>query len=88
MRGKHSLKEVEQQFGSWIKVATPNLARESVVRVAGLKADDSETASSEQLDDVVKHENPEAGEDVVQSSETVGPNLVKVSVKQRNKERN
>ena len=36
----------------------------------------------------MERENLEAGEDVVQSSETVGPNLVKVSVKQRNKERN
>ena len=53
---------------------TPNLARESVVRVAGLKDDDNETASSEQLNDVVKHENPEAGEDVVLSSETDGSN--------------
>ena len=46
MRGKHSLKEVEQQFGSWIKVATPNLARESVVRVARLEDNDSETVSN------------------------------------------
>ena len=72
--GKHALKDAEQQFGSWMRVVTPNLARESVVRVAGLKDDDSETASSEQLDDVVKHENPEAGEDVVLSSETDGSN--------------
>ena len=42
VRGKHTLKEVEQQFRSWIRVTTPNLAWKSVVRVAGLEEDDSE----------------------------------------------
>ncbi|KAF3955993.1 hypothetical protein CMV_018851 [Castanea mollissima] len=43
LKGKHTLKEVEQQFGSWMRAATPNLARKSVVRVAGFDENDSET---------------------------------------------
>ena len=43
LRGKHALKEDDKQFGSWIKAMTPNLARKSVVRVAGFEEDDNET---------------------------------------------
>nr|POE89691.1 hypothetical protein CFP56_38075 [Quercus suber] len=59
-----------------MRVATPNLAWESVVRVARLEDNDNETVSSEQPDDAVKRENPKAGEDVVLSFETDGPNQI------------
>nr|POE89549.1 hypothetical protein CFP56_02270 [Quercus suber] len=47
LKGKHALKEANQQFRSWIRAATPNLARKSVVWVAGFEENDSETEDSE-----------------------------------------
>ena len=78
--GKHKLKEVDQQSGSWMRATTLNLAWKSMVRVAGLEEDDSETVSNEQPNDLVECENPEAGEDVVLSSETDGPNLIRMEM--------
>nr|POE89551.1 hypothetical protein CFP56_02272 [Quercus suber] len=53
LKGKHALKEANQKFRSWIRAATPNLARKSVVWVAGFEENDSETEDSEQANEVV-----------------------------------
>lgn len=50
------MKEVDQQFGSWMRAMTPNLDKKSVVKVAGFEEDDSETEDSEQANDLVKRE--------------------------------
>ena len=36
---KGTLRESDQQFGSWLRVVTPNLAKKTVVRVAGYEAE-------------------------------------------------
>ena len=43
LKGKQALKKAEQQFGSWMRATTPNLARISVVRVASFDENDTET---------------------------------------------
>ncbi|KAK7856347.1 hypothetical protein CFP56_023714 [Quercus suber] len=48
LKGKNTLKEAEQQFAPWMRAATPNLARKSVVRVAGFEENESETEDSGQ----------------------------------------
>ena len=43
LKGKQALKKAEQQFGSWIRAITSNLARILVVRVASFDENDTET---------------------------------------------
>ncbi|KAK7856350.1 hypothetical protein CFP56_023717 [Quercus suber] len=54
LKGKNTLKEAEQQFAPWMRAATPNLARKSVVRVAGFEENESETEDSGQDNEVVR----------------------------------
>ena len=37
LKNKSKLREADQQFGLWMKAATPNLAQRMVVRVAGFE---------------------------------------------------
>lgn len=72
LRGKHALKEDDKQFGSWIRAMTPNLARKSVVRVAGFEEDDNETEDCMQVNDIVGSGNLGSHEAMVLSHCTEG----------------
>uniref|UniRef100_A0A7N2MMC8 DUF4283 domain-containing protein n=1 Tax=Quercus lobata TaxID=97700 RepID=A0A7N2MMC8_QUELO len=70
-KGKHISKEAGQQYGAWMRATTPNLARKSVVRVAGLEDYDSDSVCSEKFDKGLEHDNPDRGEVMVPSTEVV-----------------
>ena len=80
LRGKHALREVDQQFGSWMRAATSNLARKTMVRVAGFEEDDSEIVSSEQTNESEGSENPKIREAMVLSLETDDQNQIRMEV--------
>nr|POE89733.1 hypothetical protein CFP56_49504 [Quercus suber] len=40
LKGKGVLTEKDHQYGSWLRASTPNLARKTVVKVAGLEDED------------------------------------------------
>ncbi|KAK7816576.1 hypothetical protein CFP56_043919 [Quercus suber] len=75
LRGKHVLKEDDKQFGSWMRAMTPNLARKSVVKVAGFEEDDSETEDGTQDNDGVESGNVGSHEVMVLPHGTEGQNL-------------
>ena len=77
LKGKHTLKEVEQQFRSWMRVATPNLARKSVVKVVGFDENESETKESGQDNEVVRQDSGDNHEPMVLSHDIVNSILVK-----------
>lgn len=70
-KGKHISKEARQQYRSWMRATTPNLARKSVVKVAGLEDYDSDSVCSEKFDEGLEHDNPDRGEVMVPSTEVV-----------------
>ena len=58
--------EREQQFGSWLRASTPNLAKKTVVRVAGYEeTEDAKTATdpSHDRNEVAGHEGLDLGSD-------------------------
>ena len=82
LKGKQALKKVEQQFGSRMRATTPNLARKSVVRVAGFDENDSETEDSVQANEVVRHGNVDNHETRIFSHDTVTPILMEQVIPQ------
>ena len=54
-----------------MRATTPNLARKSVVKVAGLEDYDSDSVCSEKFDEGLEHDNPDRGEVMVPSTEVV-----------------
>ena len=72
-KGKHISKEARQQYRSWMRATTPNLARKSVVKVAGLEDYDSDSVCSEKSDEELESDNPDRGGEMVLSNEVVDP---------------
>ena len=72
-KGKHISKEAGQQYGSWMRATIPNLARKSVVRVAGLEDYDSDSVCSEKSDKELERDNPDRVGAMVPSTEVVDP---------------
>ena len=83
LRGKHALREVDQQFGSRMRAATSNLARKTMVRVVGFEEDDSEIVSSEQTNEYEGSENPKINEAMVLSLKTDDQNQIRMEVPRR-----
>ena len=76
LKGKQALKKTEQQFGSWMSAMTPNLARISVVRVAGFDKNESETEDNVQVDEVANQDSVDNHDTRTFSHDTVNPILV------------